>query len=76
MSWHIEARGKKANALAHCLEQKYFRENAPAGVVAALNYLSSYFPESAVVSIVCNGHLQGEGGNIRIEIANIPAWIE
>jgi hypothetical protein len=76
MSWSVEARGKKNKALNFCIEQKHFIESAPIGVQQALKTLTEYFPDNAVISIVCNGHIQGEGGNIRIEIQNIPLWIE
>lgn len=76
MSWHVQASGKKINALDFCFKQQYFLENAPIQVQSALKALAGYFPDDAVVSIQCNGHLQTEGGNIRIEIQNIPAWVE
>lgn len=76
MSFYVEARGKKAKALAFCVGQKYFIENAPIGVQDALKALAEYFPSDAVVHIVCNGHIQGGGGNVRIEIENLPAWVE
>jgi hypothetical protein len=76
MSWHVEARGKRIKTLNFCSTQKHFTENAPIGVQQALKTLAEYFPENSVISIICNGHIQGEGGNIRIEIQNIPAWIE
>lgn len=76
MSWHVEARGKKLKALDFCVKQKHFVENAPVGVKTALKELASYFPDNAIVSIVCNGHLAGEGGNVKIEIQNISSWVE
>lgn len=76
MSFHVEARGKKSKALPFCTEQRYFVENAPIGVQQALKALADYFPNDAVIHIVCNGHIQGEGGNVRIEIQNLPAWVE
>jgi len=76
MSWSVQAAGKRISALRFCADQKWFIENAPIGVQTALRELANYFPDEAIVSIKCSGHINDNGGNISIEIQNIPTWVE
>lgn len=76
MSWYVEAAGRRTKAFDMCAKQKYFIEHAPMGVQTALRELVEYFPPDSVVRIICNGDIQGGGGSVRIEISNIPHWIE